>query len=108
MCTIIWGSGISGNRGELKRQKIFGHFRTLYASSYLAEENSQKLLSYLSDSPFDNYIQSGLPQDIAFSHKIGVDTEKKVYLDSGIIYAQNRPYLLTVMTKIKTSKQRKK
>ena len=93
--------GFLETEGSLSAKRYSVIFRTLYASSYLAEENSQKLLSYLSDSPFDNYIQSGLPQDIAFSHKIGVDTEKKVYLDSGIIYAKNRPYLLTVMTKNK-------
>ena len=100
--------GFLETEGNLSAKKYSVIFRTLYASSYLAEENSQKLLSYLSDSPFDDYIQSGLPQDIAFSHKIGVDTEKKIYLDSGIIYAQNRPYLLTVMTKNKDEQTAKK
>ena len=41
-----------------------------------------------------------------FSHKIGVDVEKKVYL-FGVIYAQNRPYIITIMTKIKMENAKK-
>lgn len=87
--------------GDISAKRYTVIFRTLYNSSYLNEENSQKLLSYLSQSSFSNYIQSNLPADIIFAHKIGVDGAKKVYSDSGIIYVQNRPYILTVMTKNK-------
>ena len=81
--------------------------RALYAGSYISDENSQKLLTYLTQSPFDYYIQSGLSQDVPFAHKIGVDADKKVYLDSGIVYAKSRSYVLTVMTKNETEQQAK-
>lgn len=94
--------------GSLSAKRYSVIFRTLYSSSFLTEQNSQKLLSYLSQSPFDNYIRAGLPQDVVFAHKIGVDTERKVFLDSGIIYPSRRPYILTVMTKSETEEKARK
>lgn len=91
--------GFLETEGSLSAKRYSVMFRALHNSSYLSEEHSQKLLSYLSRSPFDYYIQTSLPQDVVFAHKIGVDENKKVYLDSGIIYAQNRSYILTIMTK---------
>ncbi|MCK9344622.1 MAG: class A beta-lactamase-related serine hydrolase [Candidatus Pacebacteria bacterium] len=93
--------GFLKTEGSLSAKKYSVMMRALYSSSYLSEENSQKLLKYLSQSPFKDYIQRGIPEGIPFSHKIGVDDERRVYLDSGIIYAPGRPYLLTVMTKNK-------
>ena len=88
----------SGNIGAKKYSTIF---RALYNSSFLTEENSQKILSHLSETKFNNYIQSGLPPDVSFAHKIGTGSEREVYLDSGIVYLKNRPYILTVMVKSK-------
>ncbi|MFA5360350.1 MAG: serine hydrolase [Patescibacteria group bacterium] len=93
--------GFLETEGNLSAKKYSIIFRALYNSSYLTEESSQKLLFYLSHSPFNYYIQKGLPQNIIFAHKIGVDTDKKIYLDSGIVYVQNRPYILTILTKNK-------
>lgn len=87
--------------GKISAKRYTVILRALYNSSYLAEENSQKILSYLTQSPFKDYIQGGLPQDIVFAHKIGISGAEKVFLDSGIIYEQNRPYLLTIMIKNK-------
>lgn len=85
--------------GILSAERYSAMFRTLYTASFLSAEHSQKLLTYLSRSTFTDYIQSALPDNIVFAHKIGVDGDKKVFLDSGIVYAPNRPYILTVMTK---------
>ena len=99
--------GFLETEGNLSAKRYSTLFRTLFVSSYLTAEHSHKLLSYLTESPFTDYVQSGLPQRIVFAHKIGVDTEKEVYLDSGIVYLPSRPYLLTVMTK-NESEQRAK
>lgn len=93
--------------GSLSAKRYSVIFRTLYSSSFLTEQNSQKLLSYLSQSSFDSYVQTGLPQGVSFAHKIGTDTERKVFLDSGIIYFSERPYILTVMTKNETEEDAK-
>lgn len=93
--------------GSISAKKYSVILRTLYSSSYLSDENSQKLLSYLAAKTFMEYLGSALPRNIIFSHKIGIDTEKKIYLDSGIVYLANRPYILVVMTKSKTELQAK-
>ena len=85
--------------GKISAKRYAVILRALYNPSYLAEENSQKILSYLTQSPFKDYIQGGLPQDVVFAHKIGISGAEKVFLDSGIVYEQNRPYLLTMMIK---------
>lgn len=76
-------------------------FRSLYNASYLNRENSQQILLWLSETSFSDLLGSGVPDDIIFSHKIGEEYEEVVYLDSGIVYVPNRPYLITVMIDIK-------
>ncbi len=91
----------AGNIGAKKYSVIF---RALYNASYLSEESSQKILNYLSQTEFKNYIQSPLPPEVIFAHKIGTGVDKETYLDSGIVYLKNRPYMLTVMIKTKDEK----
>lgn len=75
-------------------------FRALYTASYLNRENSQQILSWLSQTSFDEFLQSGVPSDILFSYKIGEEFEQVIFLDSGIVYVPNRPYLITVMVEV--------
>lgn len=93
--------------GKLSAKRYSAMFRSLYNASYVSEDNSQKLLSYLSQSEFKEFIESALPQDVVFSHKIGIAREQKVFLDSGVVYLKNRPYILTVMIR-DTTKQKAK
>ncbi len=89
------------NEGKISAKKYSVMFRALYNASYLLEENSQKLLSLMAGTKFKEYIGAGLPPDIKFSHKIGIGDDKGVFLDSGIIYLPERPYLLTIMINTK-------
>lgn len=93
--------------GSLSAKRYAVILRTLYNSSYITDKSSQKIISFLSEGEFEGYIESGLPSDVVFAHKVGIDTNKKVYLDSGIIYFGQRPYILVVMTKSKTEEQAK-
>jgi beta-lactamase class A len=83
-------------------------FRALYTSSFLKREYSQKILEWLSQTPFDEFLASAVPKDVVFPHKIGEHDKGKTYLDSGIVYVPNRPYLLTVMVKIGEGGDREK
>jgi len=83
--------------GDISAKRYSVIFRSLYNSSFLSEVNSQKILSIMAQVGFTDYLASGLPKNTLFSHKIGASSEKGVYLDSGIVYLKNRPYLLTVM-----------
>lgn len=75
-------------------------FRALYNASYLNRHNSQQLLRWLSESEFDEFIGSGLAPNTIFSHKIGEEFKEVVFLDSGIVYVPNRPYLITIMVEV--------
>jgi beta-lactamase class A len=100
--------GFLDTEGKLSAKRYSVIFRSLYNSSYLSENNSQKLISYLAQSPYNEFIESALPKNIAFSHKIGISDSEKIFIDSGIVYAQNRPYIITIMTKNKDDKTARK
>jgi len=74
-------------------------FRSLYTSSYLSREYSEKVLNWLSKVPDNIYLDKGLPDDIAFAHKYGENVKEFIYADSGIVYIPNRPYIITVLYK---------
>lgn len=92
-------SDFLSNEGKISSKKYSVMLRALYNSSYLSDENSQKLLDFLNETLFKEYLGSGLPDDIEFSHKIGVSDDQKVFLDSGIVFVKNRPYILTAIIK---------
>lgn len=76
-------------------------FRILYNATYLDRHNSERLLSYLSESTFDSGLVAGLPEGTKVAHKFGersVAGETTVQLhDCGIVYHPKQPYLICVM-----------
>jgi beta-lactamase class A len=86
-------------KSEVSAKEYSRMFRALYNSSFLSRSGSQQILQWLAQTPFTRMLPSGLPSGTTFSHKIGEDNVEKNYLDSGIVYLPNRPYLLTVMVK---------
>jgi beta-lactamase class A len=91
-------------KSEVSAKEYSRLFRALYNSSYLSRSGSEQLLEWLSQTNFNETLGSGLPEGTKFSHKIGEDDVEDNYLDSGIVYLPNRPFLITVMVK-KHSKQ---
>lgn len=77
-------------------------FRILYNGTYLTRDNSEHILSLLSESTFTQGIVAGVPQGTAVAHKFGEATSPNGILqlhDCGIVYKPGQPYLLCVMTK---------
>lgn len=85
-----------GAEGKLSAKEYSRIFRALYTSSFIKRENSQKILSWLTQSVHKNYLAYPMPPTVPFAHKFGVQIEKHAHLDSGIAYIPHRPYLLTV------------
>lgn len=83
--------------GKVSAKEYTRFFRTLYSSSYLKRENSQKILSWMGETKLNDYLSKGIPEGVMFSHKIGEGHGKNVYSDAGIVYLGNRPYILSVM-----------
>lgn len=84
-------------------------FRILYNSSYLNRELSEKALSIMADSDYDDGLAAAIPKDVKIANKYGVhlskDGETLQLHDCGIIYHDKTPYLLFVMTKAGKEKQ---
>lgn len=78
-------------------------FRSLYNASYLSVDNSETFLGFLEQSRRE-YVRLAIPAEIPFAHKTGVRAEEGVWADSGIVYVDRRPYLLTVMLEAKDLK----
>lgn len=83
--------------GRVSAKEYSRMFRALYTSSFLKRENSMKILRWLTETPFDDYLASGIPAETKFAHKIGENEKLGVYSDVGIVYVKNRPFLLAMM-----------
>ncbi len=84
--------------GELSAKEYSRIFRSLYTASYLDRESSNRILNYLVNADFKNYLNTGVPDNVKFAHKYGRSAEEFVYSDAGIIYLDNHPYMITVLT----------
>lgn len=81
-------------------------FRILYSSTYLNNSDSEKALSILSKTTFDDGIIAGVPKGVTVSHKFGehvMHRDDQAFQgelhDCGIVYYPKNPYLLCIMTK---------
>lgn len=77
--------------------------RSLYLSSYIPEEYSNKILAILTETQYLDKIPAGIPSGIKVAHKIGVterlDASESTFTDCGIVYVPKRPYILCIRTK---------
>lgn len=76
-------------------------FRVLYNSTFLSRKLSQYALSLLIQSDYKDGILTGVNPDVKVAHKFGERFEGGVaqFHEFGIVYIDNNPYLLGVMTK---------
>jgi len=78
-------------------------FRILFNASYLDKKYSEKALSLLSQSEYQDALVKYIPQNITVAHKFGeryfVDTGEKQLHDCGIVYYPKKPYLICIMTR---------
>jgi beta-lactamase class A len=94
------------DEGRISAKDYTRLLRALYSSTYLNETNSQLLLSLLNESKFDKFLKAGLPSEVKFSHKWGINESQNVYADSGIVYVRNRAYVISVIIQGKSKSQK--
>jgi hypothetical protein len=83
----------------IKDYSIF--MRVLYNATYLSPESSEYGLELLSKSSFSKGISNKLPQDIVIARKFGefkIENKRELH-ECGIIYCNNKPYMLAITTK---------
>ncbi len=75
--------------------------KVLYNAGYLTINNSEYATDLLSQSEFGDGLVKGIPTKTPIAHKFGEAGNDEVHElhDAGIIYVNDAPYLLTVMTK---------
>ncbi len=75
--------------------------RSLYNATYLNKKNSEYALSLLINSEFVYGIRAGIPPGIKVASKFGEKADKNDLQlhDCGIVYYDNHPYMIGVMTK---------
>lgn len=76
-------------------------FRILYNASYLNKYYSEEALKLLSNSKYSKALVAGVPENTLVAHKFGEREYGglKQLHDCGIIYKENKNYLLCVMTR---------
>jgi beta-lactamase class A len=90
------------NKGYISAKEYSHILRVLWTSSYLERENSEKILQFMADATVD-FIQRGLPNGVIFADKYGENKLFSIFADSGIVYANGKPYMITVILKGKDS-----
>ena len=70
-------------------------FRKLYKEKIVTGKDKEEILSFLTDTIWEDRIPAGLPKEIKVAHKIG--TEIGVISDAGIIFS-TKPYILVIMS----------
>ncbi len=99
------GINTTGNMSQdfISVKDYSGFFRLLYNATYLNRNMSEKALAILSKTSFNEGLVAGLPAGTVISHKFGerafADNNVKQLHECGIIYRNNSPYLLCIMTR---------
>lgn len=100
-------TGAPSNFLSVKQYASF--FRILYNATFLNYKMSEYALWLLSNTTYNDGIKAGIPTTVKLSHKFGerffTNIDTKQLHDCGIIYKDNQPYILCVMTKGKDLKQ---
>ncbi|MDP3888717.1 MAG: serine hydrolase [bacterium] len=71
-------------------------FRKLYGGSIVSREHRDEILSFITNTAYEDRIPAGVPQGVKVSHKIG--NEIGVFSDAGIVF-DDRPFVLVIMSK---------
>ncbi|MBX4200175.1 class A beta-lactamase-related serine hydrolase [Candidatus Parcubacteria bacterium] len=82
-------------------------FRTLYNATYLSARLSEQALELMTETTFKSGLEAGVPARVVVAHKFGEHTDitedgkiiTRELHDCGIVYKQDSPYFLCVMTK---------
>lgn len=70
-------------------------FYQLYNRPILNKANRDELLSFLTDTLWEEWLPQGVPPEVEVAHKVGI--EVGVISDAGIVFAK-KPYILVILT----------
>lgn len=85
----------SFGKNETTPRDIGLFFEKLWEGEILEEENRDELLSFLTDTIYEDHLVAGVPAEIRVAHKYGRDVN--VVNDAGIVFSRN-PYIVVLMS----------
>ena len=93
--------GINNGNIKMNVKDCSTLIKTIYNSSYLSIDHSEFAAELLAQCDFKAGMVKALPANIKIAHKFGEmgDATTRQLHESGIIYINSSPYLLTIMTK---------
>lgn len=83
------------DQDETTPEDVGAFFSRLYNGSLISQDHRDELLSFLSQTIFDNWMPADLPEGVRVAHKVGI--EDGAYSDGGIIFGE-KPFVLVVMS----------
>lgn len=87
---------IGGGDVTISARAYTRFFKSLYYSTFLSPELSERALDLTTDTQEEDLISEGVPPEIQVAHKFG--TYYNEIHDCGIVYEQKNPYFLCIMT----------
>ena len=95
--TPVWDA--PSYRLNVRDYSVF--MKALYNSSLLSPTNSEYALELMTRATFKQGLVSGLPAGVEVAHKFGEagDDQERQLHETGLVYADGNPYLITVMTR---------
>lgn len=94
---VVGTYNLFDDKQELAAKEYARILRSLYTASYLQRDYSQKVLEWMTQATFHDFLSQGMPGAVTFAHKWGEHVDKFVYSDMGIVYYPKRPYVIAVM-----------
>lgn len=79
-------------------------FRSLYYASMLTKEDSEYLLDILTKTDRQKYMTAQLPENVMVAHKYASMKPDRSFSDVGIVFINNRPFLLAITIDGRNSK----
>lgn len=76
-------------------QDVGMFFKKLYSREILSEKYTGLFFDYLTDTIYEGWLSSGVPEGVIVSHKYGRETHS--VSDAGVVFS-NKPFVLVIMT----------
>ncbi|MBS1582547.1 MAG: serine hydrolase [Bacteroidetes bacterium] len=92
---------LNASRHPMTARDYSVFMKALFNSTYLSIHNSEFAMSLLRHTDFNDGLRRGVPESTDVAHKFGEysDGTSMQLHDSGIVYLQNNPYAITILTK---------
>jgi len=89
------GTSVATNMTSLRDIAFF--FEGLWNGNFVNDNDKEILMDNMTDTLYESWITEGVPDGVRVVHKYG--REVHVVNDAGIVFADNSPYVIVVMTK---------